>query len=245
MISKPLPGSIINPFNSLYKNIVGYWLLNESGGSLSNDLSQYKNNGYIKLIVPNKHEADWGSGYNGKGLHFDGIDVHVEVPSSPSLNSAFGTESFTLMAWIFPIQRLDFQSIINKRTSFHFSATPGGLFIENNGTTIRFVIGTGNDGETYDSITSTVSLNTWSCWVATAGGGTMELYNNGKLVAGPSTITKNPPTNNDILTIGSFLNDSRCFRGIMDQIMICNRKLTPFEIYYLYYNLYTYITQIR
>lgn len=173
-------------------------------------------------------------GRHDKALEFDGVGNYVDAGNDASLNTVFGTETFTFSVWLKSTFKADYQGIINKRTSNHYSASPGGLFIDNDGNTFRFLIGTGNDAESMDSITATLDHGIWTHWTATAGGGIMRLYKNGVQIGSDVIITKNPPTNDQPLTIGSFHANVRTFSGLIDDVRIYNRALTEDEIRFLY-----------
>ncbi|MFA5013560.1 MAG: LamG-like jellyroll fold domain-containing protein [Candidatus Paceibacterota bacterium] len=162
---------------------------------------------------------------SGKCISFDGAGDSFTVPDSATLDTIFGTENFTLEAWIYSVKyTADYQGIINKRTDAYYSASPGGIFIDSDGDTLRFLIGTGNESETYDSCTASIAAlhDKWIHITATAGGGYMKLYINGLQVGSTTTITKNPTTNNEPMTIGGFYAGGRNFSGRMDEIRIYN-----------------------
>lgn len=224
LLTKPKPVAMINPFHPLARGLVGCWLFNEMSGSLSNDISGYKNHGYFE------DGSSWCPSRFGGGLWLDGGNNWIDCGSNPIFDSAFGTNKFTLSVWMYSILKTDIQGIINKRDSYYYSASPGGLFMDSNGTTLRFVLGTGNESETYDSITTILTSNTWYHIVGVADGTYMYLYRNGLLVSGPTAITKNPPTNDDNVTIGCQLPRHREFEGIIDEVRIYNRALSAHEV---------------
>ncbi|WP_169307115.1 LamG-like jellyroll fold domain-containing protein [Ferrimonas sediminicola] len=74
--------------------LVGYWPLNEGGGTLIGDASGNGHDGQLS-------GATWTSGWDDGGLRFDGVDDHVVVPHSSQL--AFTLfQSFSLTAWVQP-----------------------------------------------------------------------------------------------------------------------------------------------
>ena len=219
---------MINPLHPLARGLVGCWLINEGNGSLANDISGYKNHGIFK------EGTSWSSSHFGGGLYVDGGDNWVDCGANSIFDSAFGTNRFTISIWVKRLQLNGYQGIINKRDSYYYSASPGGLFMDSNGSTLRFVIGTGYESQTYDSLTTVTTLNGWHHIVAVADGTYMYLYKDGLLVGGPSVITKNPPTNTDNVTIGCQLPEHREFRGIIDEVIIYNRGLSYSEVKQLY-----------
>ena len=175
------------------------------------------------------------SGIPSSVLSFDGVNDYVTIPDSSSLDSAFGSENFTLEAWVYPKDWVNYRGIINKRSSYYYSASPGGLFSDSNG--IRAVVGTGIEEQTSNSVSYKPSLNEWHHIVGTADGSTLKLYVDGVL-RGSTAITVNPPSNNDPLTIGSFFSSQRSFNGTIDEVRIWNRALSASEISNLYNGTY-------
>ncbi len=173
----------------------------------------------------------------GSCLNFvGGTTNNVSVADSVTLDNIWSaSHNFTLEAWINPVFYAGYQGIINKRSSGYFSASPGGLFIDNVGNNLSLTIGTGNDAETATSANYTLSkFNTWIHVVGTSNGSQLRLYING--VAGnPVSFTQNPPANNDILTIGAWSLNSRPFSGKIDNARLYNSAIPTSQIKENYY----------
>lgn len=210
--------------DSLLMNLVSEWKLDTDGSD-----SWGSNIGTINGAVITSSNCVYGSclSYAISGTNY------VTIPDSASLDGIFGTENFTFDVWIYSLfKNTDYQGIINKRSSGYYSASPGGLFINNDGNTLNFLIGTGNDAESANSVTYSIASmhDSWINAVATANGSNLKLYVNGALVAGPSAITLNPPTNNEPMTIGAFYASVRGFYGKIDNVRIYNAPLPASQI---------------
>lgn len=68
---------------SLRKNLVGYWLLNESSGGRAFDLS---GNGLDFSPIAGKAFPDWRAGKYGSSLLFNGVDQHLHNASFPTVS---------------------------------------------------------------------------------------------------------------------------------------------------------------
>lgn len=214
-----------------------------------------KNSLMLNLVSEYKFETDasdsWGINtgtitgativpdcVSGSCLNFIGASGNnVSIADSASLDDVWSTNHmFTLEAWINPVFYAGYQGIINKRSSGYFSASPGGLFINNDGFTLYFLIGTGNDAETQTSITYTIpKFNTWNHIVGTSNGSQLRLYFNGVLIGSPMGFTQNPSANNDAVTIGAFQAGSRSFNGKIDNVRLYSAAIPISQIKEQYY----------
>ncbi len=194
------------------------------------DYSGQGNNG--TMSGANCSSSVWGRFYSG--CSFDGIDDFISVTDSASLDTAFGTETFTLAAWVYPVDREKYYGIITKRDNNYYSAQPAGLFYDDRG--FVAVIGTGNPEESSHQVVYNDSsiLNRWNHVVATANGTNLSLYVDG-VFRNSATITLNPPSNDEALRIGYFYGQSKgYFNGTIDEVAIYNRSLSAAEISGLY-----------
>ena len=172
---------------------------------------------------------------SSKCIAFDGTSDTFTIPDSNTLDTVFGTENFTLEAWIYSVRYLDYQGIINKRTNAAYAESIGGIFIDNDGETLRFLIGT---VASMNSITYSLvnSHDKWIHVVGTAGGGNIKFYING-LQAGITTpITADMPQNNEPMTIGGFYAGYRSFSGRIDEVRVYNNPIPSFQVKENYYS---------
>ena len=222
--------------NSLLMNLVSEWKFDGptmiDNNATNEDAKDSWGNNNTSSVGGNPLVKGGTNCLSGKCVAFDGSGDYFSVLDSSTLDSIFGTENFTLEAWIYSIKSAAYQGIINKRTSNYFSASPGGLFIDNNGDVLYFLIGTGNEAETIVS-TSYNIINLHDKWihvVGTAGNGYMKLYINSLQTTSPVAITLDPPTNDEPMTIGAFYAGSRSFSGRIDEVKIYNNPVSVIKI---------------
>jgi len=200
-------------------DIAGAWNFDDGSGTVAVDASGTNNNG---MLV---NAPAWAAEVNcvsGGCLFFDGANDYVQINDSSSLDEVFGTENFTLEAWVYPQDWVNYRGIINKRQNSYYSASPGGLFSDAAG--IRFVMGTGNPAESNIILTYKPSLNQWHHIVAIADKSNMYLYVDG-LQRAKTAITLDPPSNDEPLCIGSFYQSTRVFLGYIDAVKIYSQPL--------------------
>lgn len=88
-------------------------------------------------------------------------------------------------------------------------------------------------GSDLDATSPLPQAGEWTYIVGTCDGSNLRLYVNGKLAAGPLTVTNAPNTAS--ARIGTSV-DNLYFNGMIDEARIYNRALTAEEIQQLYYN---------
>jgi hypothetical protein len=215
--------------------LVGYWRLDEGKGDIAFDISDNANHGLLM------YGPTWENGKYGKALLFDGINDYVIISDSASLR----VQSFTLSAWVYMTVR-PYQAghpghphvcIINKLHYMGPSGTTGYKldFEDPTATDDTLVISIG-DGTAqrflvqYNSIND-LTLNQWHQIVGTYDGSTATLYIDGQLKAsgqGSYTILHEDTPLCFSREISQPVYDG--FNGIMDNIMVHNRALSPQEV---------------
>jgi len=187
--------------------------------TLAIDISPYRNFGII-------HGAVYVDGRYGKALNFDGNDDYVEVTNEEGLPSgAINTSlngNLTVMAWIKkPSQDYWFDSIVTTE-AFRFQIDSGRK--------IHWGWTDGVSNSLVDSNT-TITLNEWHHVVGVKEGTTIKFYIDGK-PAGSGTISAT--RNVSSMRIGvdglSGIGAIDYFNGVIDDVKIYNRALTPEEI---------------
>ena len=199
------------------------------------DLSGNNNNG-----SPNGG-VSWTSGRFSYGLQFDGSAGTVTVPHSATLNPQDG---ITIEAWVNPSIAKENNYVVNK-------ASPGigdyayGMKLESGYTGYSEVGGIISDpsGHLYFAYGGSVLNGTWTHIAMTyqVGDSHIRLYKNGFEVNyryGITNCATDPiPANTYIRTNTAPLNigflpttNNRYFNGIMDEVRILSRALTPSEI---------------
>lgn len=187
--------------------------------------------------------ATFGTGRVGQAFSFNGAGQYVEMDNSPNLNPA---GSFTVEAWIMPVQNSGWQVIMGKwgdesdafnQRSYNFSMVPGGGLIfgisdEPNqwNTSLHHFITT-ND---------VVKPNVWSHVAAVyqQSTGTRQIYVNGTMIAE----RRDPPISvlNSTSKVGigarlvSSTSGSDYFMGLIDEVSFYAKALSDAEIRAIY-----------
>ena len=184
--------------------------------------------------------ASLAAGKVGKTMTFDGVNDYVQVPGSPSLNLVSG-QGWTLEGWILV------NNISNSPMIAHRGTGNGGnpgpywdFYVRNDNARLHFITNTGGSWGNYDSVHSatTVTPGVWqhvAIIVDNMGGATSayHFYING-IDAGVSYsedwTTSGTVTTTEPLCIGSLWGQYQFFDGLIDELAIYNRALTPAEI---------------
>lgn len=206
-------------------DLVGSWQFNETSGDTAHDSSAYSNHGTLFN----------GPVWTGDGkLQFDGVDDYVEVSDSSSL--AF-TNQITLSAWIMLTEdNLRFMKIVIQPAN-DTSADPWENYcLDLRRKNPRFSLSSGLAGSwtgAYDTTwNSPITVGAWYHLAGTYDGSMMILYVNGLPT---QTKTGSLTIGNNVLPLymGS-AQGTNGFGGMLDEVRIYNRALTPTEIQDLY-----------
>lgn len=201
---------------------VGYWPMDEGGGTVAHDLSPNAFHGSISGAV-------WTAGRTGAGLYFDGIDDHVTVPHHPLLSI---TGDITVSLWIiFREAPTTWRGIVSKRglawqAEYGFNYHMIGL---------QWYFGYGN----WQILRAPMpTLNVWHHLVGVRrtvdGVRTMEIWIDAVKVAEAAQIYT-PAATTAPLSFGAGIHPGPEYhRGELDQLRIYARALTPTEIAALY-----------
>lgn len=193
----------------------------------ADDFSGNGNNGSI-------FEASFVPGVTGTGLHFDGIDDHVSIPNSASLDTSTSTIAFW---WSFDELIEKSNLMLDKRNGPSYGnyslyllrdadyGIPGG------GLTLRTEIGNGS--QTISALVHTVPLEEQQFYffAATYDESLLKLYLDGQLMdQTPTNMTDH--TGDGVVIIGGRgdLAPGRFTNGIIDECRIYNRALSEAEI---------------
>jgi type II secretory pathway pseudopilin PulG len=217
-----------SPVTGMFDSNVGLvsnWNMNEGSGATTGQ------GPYEGQIIGN---AVWTTGKVGQALHFDGVDSHVSVPDSPTLDL---TTVGTVGAWVYMDAITPFGGIIHKgdRTDFSDEAYTLQFWTGN-----TIILGL-NNGQYVVQTTTAFSPNTWYYVVGTWDSTGMRIYVNGTLnnsttstgVAINSAGSLNIGAQTSTYYNGTYHNLP--FDGVIDEAVIYNRALSSDEIK-LYYN---------
>jgi PKD repeat protein len=210
-VGNGIPGGS-QPINS---NVVALYHMNEGSGNSISDKTNNNNHGTT-------HGTTWTSGGKyGYALSFDGVDDYVEVSDDSSLDII---NEITIEAWVYPrsINDGNYHRVVDK----YYGGTGYALRIETDGDFSIDVNGW---------MDSEIALpgNSWSYIVGVSDGTYSTLYLNGQMVktgqiAFPSG---NMEANNLPVRIGCWAGGQQShFDGIIDEVVIWNKKLSSQEI---------------
>jgi len=195
---------------------VGAWGFNEGSGTTTADGSGKGNPGTVT-------GAAWSTqGKFGGALSFNGSSSLVRVADSASLDLTTG---MTLSAWINPsANQSGWRTILQKQTDAYFlnaSNSTGPLRPSGGGT-----FGT---GDSYVSGPTASPVGSWTHVTYTYDGTTQRVYVNGTQVATKAT-TGLIQTTASPLWIGGNQPYGEFFQGLIDEVRVYNRALTPSEV---------------
>jgi murein DD-endopeptidase MepM/ murein hydrolase activator NlpD len=220
----PSPSSCFTPPTG----ILSWW----SAENNSNDISGHNFDGTLF------NGTTYAPGKVGEAFSFDGVDDHVRILNSSTLNSP---GALTLEAWIFPTRFGQFNTVLAKwdsvdgvdQRSYAFDLGPDGR--------VSFKLNTDGSHENFTLATSNIapSLNAWSHVAGVYDGSTIKVYVNGELhgevaysqgiFAGTADVSIGA-----IATGGPIGQSLSNFAGLIDEPTIYERALSGLEIQSIY-----------
>jgi hypothetical protein len=209
--------------DTLGKDLVGHWKLDEDSGTTASDSSTHGNDGTLINMDP---ATDWVPGQIDGALEFDGVNDHVLVPHIPSLSLI---NQLTVAAWICKGTTVGYDLALNKGTS----GSKHNYWFGTLDDEITFGF---HDGGFREFNTSGVDLQTgtWYHIAATFNNAndSVRVYLNGAEVDNWSP-NEEPLTNTEDLYIGR-TQYGEYWDGKLDDVRIYNRVLDQTEIQALY-----------
>jgi hypothetical protein len=222
---KPLPTA--TPVSNLTKGLTAYWALDEGKGLTASDQSGNKRGGILA------NGPTWVNGRSGKAVSFDGVNDYINVG-----NFDLSGNQLTITAWFNAsrFNHLEYEDpriiakAFNQMDYDNFWML--GTIKTQEGTRLRFRLRTNGDASTLIASDGTLRTNTWIHVAAVYTGQHMVLYKDGQEVGRMSktgNIDKDPQVpvwigNNPVVA------NSKPFRGIIDEVRVYNRALSPHEI---------------
>jgi hypothetical protein len=200
---------------------IAWWKLDEGTGPTAADAS---GNGHTGTL---QGGAVWAPGHSGSGISFDGMAALVDAGTSDALQL---TGSLTITAWIFPrtYGGIGLGRIVNRR-----NGEPGGyaLILDAGITGFELVTDGGNPGEYTDSNRDAIQLGAWQ-HVAATYDPVMRLATLyvGGVGVGAGILTDGPGPVSTHLLLGSREGAGETFDGVIDDVRIYDRALSPTEI---------------
>ena len=169
----------------------------------------------VQAFGPFAPALQWTPDVVGGSGYFDGTGDYLTAPDNAAW---YATGDWTVEAWIYPTTFATTTSIIaqwvdgggtDRNISLTIS-TAGLLEIAQNRSTVNY------------SVTSTVSLNTWTHVAGVLNGTSLKLYVNGVSVGTPSTVAGSANNSTAPLGIGAFGNGSYPFTGYISNARFVN-----------------------
>src|SRR3989338_3532519 len=200
--------------------LVGYWSFDDGAGFSATDFSGKNNTGVFPGGTAN---PTWVDGKRSKALNFDGGDDYVDV--GMVLNLA-GDRTISL--WL-------------KTANSHPVETHAAVVAKWDGTGYIFWVHAGDvkwgDAESSELVwtggEAIIEDNQWHFLTATRAGSTGAIYFDGQLKASGGVFTDSATTNR--FSIGAYSNGSSGrYGGLIDEVRVYNRALTPSEVEGLY-----------
>jgi hypothetical protein len=162
------------------------------------------------------------SGKYGGALSFNGTSSLVSINDSAALHLSTG---MTLEAWVNA-------SLLNKKAR--------SVVVKENAPDLQYALYANTDtsvpsGNVFTTTafdtrgTAAVPLNTWTFLAATYDGSSLSLYVNGTLASTKAVIGSMSPSTGQ-LRIGGNTIRNEWFRGLIDEVRIYNRALSPAEV---------------
>jgi Concanavalin A-like lectin/glucanases superfamily len=208
--------------------LVGWWPMNEGSGQVVRDWSLHGNNGYLGSTTgADANDPSWIRGvFLGSALSFDGVDDHVTIPDSASLEPA----NLTVAAWVRASSSPgEFKYVLAKNAQY-CQQSAYGLYTSSNGG-IAFYIA--DSGGFYRSPEAPPSLwdGKWHNVAGTFDGTTVRLYVDGQQVgtgtAAPTAIDYGQPDARGMLGDYPYAcaSGSLTLKGDIDGVQIWSRAL--------------------
>ena len=160
---------------------------------------------------------------NNYSVSFDGDNDNIIIEDDASLNP----NNITIMTHVKVTSgaNYEWQGLIEKRPNYGVGGY--GLEINSSGSYYNFALGTGNS---YASVSTTVSINEWQHVSATYDGELIRLYIEGQEVASSELSMPNGIIiSQEPLSLGSRMMDNY-FHGNLDNVIIWDYALTEEEI---------------
>lgn len=203
------------------EGVVAFWKLDEGNGKLVKDASGNQHDGTIK-------GPKWGTGKIGRGLVFAGKD-NVELVEVADHDDLDGMEAMTCTAWV---------KMTGTGTSVYPRFVTKGhedswtfLVDVNAGKFLRFIVN--RPGGKFDVTDKTTQLDPFydefHHFAVTWDGKDVIFYIDSKEIS-KHDAGKGPGTETDLPVLLGNSPSGRTFEGVLDEVGIFNRALSPKEI---------------
>lgn len=209
--------------NNLQNGLQAYYKFDENTGTTIHDATGNGNTGTLSA------GGLWTNGIIGSGVNFvNSNSVHVDIPS---FNNIINYSAITVQAWWNPTFVGGSDRLV---TNSHTDSDNNGFQLMNNGGNQMFFM-VGNGSMQVNSQANFVSsTGVWYHLLGTYDGANVIFYINGSGQT-PAALTGNIALSlNDLWISGNPAYNGDYAHGIIDEVAIWNRALTPLEVTLLY-----------
>ncbi|VVC00380.1 Concanavalin A-like lectin/glucanases superfamily protein [uncultured archaeon] len=206
--------------------LAGWWALDDGSGTVALDSSG--NHGNASLVKFPADNSGWTNGQIGQALNFRGVSgQRVVVAQSGALD--FGTGGFTVSFWMKP-EGTQNSMPISKGT--HGYTAPGFRFFLGSTNNLNFCVEDQGLNRVEPRVTITSFLGSWNHYVGVwdAASKTATIYINGIHAASTTNASIGNITNAFDFTIGARSGGDYEFKGMIDDVRLYNRALSPQEV---------------
>lgn len=194
---------------------------------LGDNLSDASDNGLNGVLVNFGDNPLVDEGIVGKAISFDGVDDFIEIPHNDLLT--LGTEA-TISVWLNPVPS-NFDRVFRKDVNYDFVLIDGGIARVH-----------GVSKTPYSTTPNTVSAEVWQHFAYIVKNGAIHWYHNGEAI-GNALSGKLGEGNSNPLVLGNYEVQpsegswiNRPYQGLMDDLGIWQRALSPNDILSIYHN---------
>jgi hypothetical protein len=195
--------------------LVAAYSFNEGSGTTLIDRTGFGRTGTVS-------GATWSAaGRFGGALSFDGVNDIVTIADHNSLDLTTG---MTLEAWVRPLSTAGWRTVMVKNVSGGMTYS---LFISDDVSLPTGYVRTSGDLNATGN--AALGVNAWTHIALTYDGTTLRLYVGGAQV-GSRAVSGSMVVTTGALTLGGNNLGLGYFQGLIDEVRIYNRALTPLEI---------------
>lgn len=221
---KPPVGATLKTAHPLANGLVGAWLFNEGTGTTLND---YSGNGNHGTLTGATHLPTWSGVHNGSIL-FDGIDDYINCPVDSTLRIVGDLTIIVCFSlFVVPIQTM--QGLVGfghtKEYLLQLYSSNPRLLFWHGSTAVGAMIMAGKIDSANRAYVAAVSRSTTDKKIM--------YFLNGIYIETDSYVVE-PVSGTTSFAIGQNSNTNNPFLGLISNVMIYNRVLTPAEIGVLY-----------
>ena len=209
------------------QGIVGFWHMDEP--QWTGAIGEVKDETGVNHGTAYSGATTTSDAIYGRAGYFDGEDDYVEVLDNDSLDI---TDAITVEVWLKHFSRTDINPRIVVKQPVNYAYL---MWFENENDRVGFRIKRESDLTHNTAFASHTPDSLWHYFVGTYDGTDIKIYKDGVLketVNFPGTIH----TTDGNLVIGGKQDGSQQFYGVIDEVRIYKRALTPTEIEILYNN---------